>query len=267
MNGEKTAQQGDLKRSIEIIEQFLQNAPSDWEDDPLLEIPDIGTIHYYEASEQIIPQALLAIGRSTYPERYTIMLRAIQQPHYPEDVRYPIHEVALEVLRQCDEKDIIDRIVDWFNSLSYDFNPEGCRDIQIWIQGTSYGAMKTALEICVKHRRKEIVPQLRRFMQILPWVPSWAPRSEFCNLGPKYLAQLEGVDAFESLISRLHWFHPKWECGEEIDSRVAGAIVSIGKEVIPLLKPYLDPESDIYEGVVWILEQLGENPSNCNNHN
>ncbi|MHA2152804.1 MAG: hypothetical protein ACXAAQ_12570 [Candidatus Thorarchaeota archaeon] len=253
--------ESNLKRAIDIIEQFFQNAPSNREDDPLLEILDIGTISYYEALMQIIPTALVEIGKSTHPERYAIMLKAIQQPCYSEDEMYPEHEAALEILRQCDVKDIIDGIVEWFNNLSYDFNPQGCRDIQIWIHGTSYEALKTALEICVKHQRKEIVSQLRSFMEILPWVPSWAPRSEFCDIGPKYLAQLEGVDAFESLISRLHWHHPKWEWGEEIDSRVAGAIVSIGKEVIPLLKPYLDSESEIYEGVVWILEQLGENPS------
>ncbi|OLS22957.1 MAG: hypothetical protein ThorAB25_25050 [Candidatus Thorarchaeota archaeon AB_25] len=266
MEGEKNNSER-FQRSIKIIEQFFQNAPEDWEDNPPLEIPDKGTIHYYEAVEHIIPNALIEIGKSTHPDRHNIMLKAIQQPYYPEDENYTFHEVALEKLSECDQSDIVEGIAEWVNDLEYDFDAYGCRDIKISIQYTSLKALETALEICVKHKRREIVSQLERFMEILPWVPSYAPWSEFSELGPKYLAQLEGVDAFESLINRLHYHHPKWECDDdEIDSRVAGAIVSIGKEVIPLLKPYLNPDSDIYEGVVWILEQLGENPSNYNIH-
>ncbi len=256
----------ELTRPFEIIEQFLQNAPTDWEDDPILDIPGVGAISHSEASVQIIPSVLFKIGNSKHPEKNAILLRVLKQPSYDEEGRYPIHEIVLEILRSCNQNDTIEGIVEWFNTLSYDFDAYGCRDVRFWIQNTSNEALEIALEICAKHCRKEIIPQLESFMQILPWTHSWSPAGTLGELGVRYYAQLEGVDAFDLLIERLIWTHPKWDCGEEIDGRVADAIVSIGKEVVPLLKPYLNSESDINEGIVWILEQLGEKPSDYYNH-
>jgi hypothetical protein len=34
----------ELSKSFEIIEQFLQNTPADWEDDPVMDIPGVATI-------------------------------------------------------------------------------------------------------------------------------------------------------------------------------------------------------------------------------
>jgi hypothetical protein len=95
-------------------------------------------------------------------------------------------------------------------------------------------------------------------MEILPWTHSWIPAGSLGELGVRYYAQLEGVDAFDLLIERLVWNHRKWDCGTETDARVANAILSIGKDAIPLLRQYLDIDTDIDEGVLWILEQLGE---------
>ena len=248
----------ELAKSLEIIEQFLQNAPIDREDDPVLDILGVGKISHTKASVQIIPSVLSKIGSSEHPGKNTLLLRVLKQPLFDEEGRYLIHKIVLEILSSCNKIDIVDGIVEWVNNLSYDFDTYGCRDVRIWIQYSSIEALEIALEICVRHCRKEIIPKLKSFMEILPWTYPWSPAGILGDFGARYYSQLKGVEAFDLLIKKLVWIHPKWDCGIEIDSRVANAILSIGRDAIPLLRQYLDLDSDINEGIVWILEQLDE---------
>jgi len=133
------------------------------------------------------------------------------------------------------------------------------------MENTSQEALEIALNICISPQRKEIVPKIKEFMDIISWSCPWGYSDWFSQLVIDTLVKLEGIDAFDTLMRRIHWHHRKWDCGDGVDDRIVNAVVSMGNDVIPRLDSYLfqDWEPwDINQGTVEILRRLGENLTN-----
>jgi hypothetical protein len=207
----------------------------------------------------VIPQALIDFSRSAYTEKYTMLLRALYIHKRHPDYECNIHETILELFREVEDIEYIDAIVEWVNDNHWEFNAEGCRDVSIWFFDTSIEAIEVALEICVKHKRRDIVGTLKDYMSIIEWTSPWGIGG-LGEIAAQSLAQIEEIDAFHSLIGKLRWYHRKWDCGTDIDHRIVGAIASIGKDVIPLIRDYLFDEYGINEGTIAVLNALGEDP-------
>jgi len=244
---------------LNVISEYLK--PQSDEFYGRYHLPDVGEVGYHHMQSAIVPVSLEEIAQSAVSNRTRLLLDALQldlEIDSPNGPDYSIHDVVFTALKEWNDVDV-DFVVDWINNIHWDSEAWGCSELNVWMN-TSFVALEAAVEIAVNHNRKEIIPKLEGFLELLRWASPWELPYGLPGMAIQALVRFKGIEMFDDLVERLSWFHRKWDCGTMIDSRVVEGIVSIGRDVIPKLKKHLYEEWGLNKGAIAVLEGLGEDP-------